>query len=59
MTPQAQHAILAAENLAKWGRYATFRYLQTRNVPLSLFTTARQLRAMQPIDAQHDRRRAA
>lgn len=59
MTPTAQHAILAAENIAKWGRYATFRYLQTRGVPLSLFTKARQLRAITAADADHDRHSAA
>lgn len=45
MHPHAEGAIRAARNLHKWGTYATLRFLRKRNIPFSLFTTARVLEA--------------
>jgi hypothetical protein len=47
--PHAAHAIRAAENCCKWGRYATLRYLRSRNIPFPLFTLARILSAAKGI----------
>lgn len=50
MHPQAYHAIRAAKNLRVWGRYATRRYLEKNNVPMSLYTLARVLEAAEGIN---------
>lgn len=48
MHPHASAAIRAAQNVRKWGWFATIRFLRRRGVPLSLFTLARVLE-----NAQH------
>lgn len=40
---QAEHTIRAAKAVRLWGRDAAMRYCKNRNVPLRLFTLARQL----------------
>jgi hypothetical protein len=44
--PHAQHAIRAASNWHRWGRYAATRYCQKRGVPLGLLRLARQLQSV-------------
>lgn len=46
MQPTAQHAIRAAQNIHRWGRYAARRYTERRGVPASLYRLARQLQAL-------------
>ena len=47
-TPEerARLAVYAARHVRAWGLSAAIRYCQRRDVPLSLFTTARQLHAI-------------
>lgn len=40
---QSIHAIRAAKNVRGWGLAAAVGYCRKRNIPLSLFTLARQL----------------
>lgn len=41
----AQHAIRAAQNWNRWGRYAATRYAQKNGASLTLVRLARQLEA--------------
>lgn len=41
-----QHAIRAAQNWHRWGRYAATRYAQKNGVPLTLVRLARQLESV-------------
>lgn len=45
MSEQAKHAIIAAKNRKRWGRWTTSRYCINRGVKLSLYRLARQLEA--------------
>ena len=44
-TPQstAWHAVRAARNQSRWGRWSTLRYIQRNSVPHGLYTLARVL----------------
>ena len=46
MTTQTQQTIRAAKHWTSWGRWATIRYLQKRNIPLRLWYLARQCEAL-------------
>lgn len=43
--PHAAAAVEAAENRARWGRFATLRFLARRQVPTRLYQLACVLRA--------------
>lgn len=45
MNQHAHHAIRAAKNRYKWGRYAARRYTEKRGVPAGLYRLACQLAA--------------
>jgi hypothetical protein len=46
-TPEAYHAVRAAQERKVWGDYAAKRYCALRGVPPSLYRLARQLEAAQ------------
>lgn len=37
---KAKDAIRAARNYRRWGEYATFRFLEKRNIPMNMFYIA-------------------
>ena len=39
----AYHAVRAARNQSRWGRWSTLRYIQRNSVPHGLYTLARVL----------------
>ena len=43
----ARHAVIAANNRARWGRYAAARYAKAHDVPAALFILACGLAAAQ------------
>lgn len=43
MTNQAHHAVRAAKHYPQWGAYATRRYIEKNNIPVSLYWLARDL----------------